>query len=89
MSRATSKEARERKLLFEFREEWSQFLGHWNWYTFRPILVEFELDKLLGAAESTVIVLGVGFRISWSYAETRKARELSESIDELRAKGAS
>ena len=61
-------------------QEWSQLLGGYNWYTFTPIKLEFEWDKIFGAVEFTVILLGFGVRVRWIYTETNKARVIGESL---------
>lgn len=57
-------------------EEWSQFFGRNNWYTFRPIMFEVEDDRHMGGIEATVIVMGLGFRVRWNYAETDDLHEI-------------
>ena len=65
-------------------EEWSQLLS-WNdnWYTFHPMQIEFEWDRILGGAEITIIILGLGFRVRWNYAETKTVLDLKNKVDEL------
>lgn len=66
--------------ILEGWQEWSQLLGGCNWYTFTPVKFEFEWDRMFGALELTVILLGLGARVRWTYAETEKAREIAETI---------
>lgn len=56
-------------------EEWSQFFSACNWYTFHPIMIELEDDRSLGGLEAIVIVLGVGFRVRYTYDDA-KLKEL-------------
>lgn len=69
----------------EWIEEWSQLLGGCNWYTFTPIKIEFEDDRILGGFETTWVILGLGFRIRWNHTETDAAREITDAVDELLA----
>ena len=62
--------------IFEPIEEWSQIARGYNWRTFHPIQIEFEADRSMGAVEATFILLGIGFRIRWTYTVT----EMVESI---------
>lgn len=64
-------------------EEWSQFFSSCNWYTFRPILIEFEDDRILGGVEFTLVVLGLGFRVRWNYSETNESKEILERVKQL------
>lgn len=66
-------------------EQWSQFFVHCNWYTFNPVLVEFEDDTLLGAVEVTAILLGVGFRVRWNHTETDAMRKIVAQVTEASA----
>lgn len=61
-------------------EQWSQFLGGCNWYTFHPIHIEFEDDRIMGGVEVTVIILGLGFRARWNYAETEQVSDIKASV---------
>jgi hypothetical protein len=67
-------------------EDWSQFFGPCNWYTFRPILIEFEDDRAMGGIEATVIVLGLGFRARFNYARPERVAEYDASFAEFMAK---
>jgi hypothetical protein len=64
-------------------EEWSQIAGRCNWYTFRPILIEFEHDKIMGGLEATIILLGVGLRWRWNYAITKQAAIVLKQVAEI------
>lgn len=53
-------------------EEWSQFFQPCNWRTFHPLFIEIEDDRTMGGVEATLIILGVGVRFRWNYAQTEK-----------------
>lgn len=65
-------------------EEWSQFFSACNWYTFHPIYIEFEDDRMMGAVEATLIVLGVGCRVRWNHTITEKAADILGSVEEIK-----
>lgn len=67
----------------EWIEQWSQFFERCNWRTFNVAQVELEDDRMFGAVEMTVVLLGIGFRVRWTYAETEATRELRERVDAL------
>ncbi len=64
-------------------EQWSQFLGGCNWYTFHPIKIEFEDERIMGGIEITVVILGLGLRVRWNYTETDQVCEMKRVIDDL------
>lgn len=70
----------------EWIEEWSQFFRFCNWYTFRPILIEFEDERNMGGLECTFIVLGVGFRARWNYRRTAQVESIIRQIEEIQDK---
>lgn len=62
-------------------EEWSQFTRFDDkWYTFRPWLLEFEWDRLMGGVEFTFVLLGLGVRLRLNYAETEQAKEIKRQV---------
>jgi hypothetical protein len=65
-------------------EEWSQFFSDCNWYTFHPIQIEVEDDRIMGGVEATVIVLGIGVRVRWNYAKTEKVAQIIRAVDKIR-----
>lgn len=64
-------------------EEWSQFSGGCNWYTFHPLLIELEDDRCMGGVEGTLIILGLGFRVRWNYRETEMTKDIARRIAEI------
>jgi hypothetical protein len=62
-------------------EEWSQFFRNDNWYTFRPILIEFENDKIMGGLEVTVIILGLGVTVRYNHTITDDVSYIRNEID--------
>jgi len=70
----------------EWIEEWSQLLGGCNWYTFHPIMIELEDDRMLGAIEGTFIVFGLGFRFRWNFRMTEQSEELLSAAEEFHSK---
>lgn len=74
-----------RGFFVELREEWSQFFTACNWRTFHPILIEVEDDRILGGVEATIVILGVGFRARWNYAETDEVKNMKAAVDAIDA----
>lgn len=72
-----------RGLFVEGIEEWSQFFTPCNWRTFHPVMLEAEDDTSMGGFEITTIILGLGFRIRWNYAETEQVQEINERVAEF------
>jgi len=68
---------------FHFIEDWSQLFGGCNWYTFRPIMMELEWDRIMGGIEATVILLGLGFRVRHNYTETDQVKDIQEQIETI------
>lgn len=64
-------------------EQWSQLLGGCNWYTFHPIMIEFEDDRHMGGVECSFILLGLGFRARWNYRDTETTEELRRRIEKI------
>ncbi len=64
-------------------EQWSQFIRRDNWNTFNFIQVEFEDDRCMGGVETTIIFLGLGFRLRWNYKDTDLSKQLTENIREI------
>jgi hypothetical protein len=56
------------RLLIEFINDWAQFHGTWNWYTFTLINIEFENDVMCHGYEFYFVILGLGFRIRYNKA---------------------
>jgi len=57
--------------VFEFKNEWKQLRGGFNWYTFTPIYIYFENDKYTGGVEFSFTLLGLGFYIRYNYDTTK------------------
>lgn len=72
-----------RGIYWTWIEEWSQFLRHDNWFTFRPIMVEVEDDRIMGGVEVTVIILGLGFRMRLNHTETAEVTEIKQQIADI------
>ena len=70
----------------EFFEQWSQFFGRCNWYTFHPVHFEVENDKILGGIEATIIVLGFGLRWRWNHTETEELTKIKRDVAEIKEK---
>lgn len=81
MYRPVTKE--DRNWWIDFIEQYSQFLGGCNWYTFNPIFIEFEDDRSMGGVEFTFVILGLGFRWRWNYTETPKMKEIQQMMKDI------
>ncbi len=68
----------------EWIEEWSQFLGGCNWYTFNLIKIEFEDERIMGGVETTWIILGLGIRVRWNYTITEDVSLIKEHLEEIK-----
>lgn len=66
-------------------EEWSQFRGGCNWYTFHPIQIEVEDDRMMGGVEATVILLGFGLRVRWNYTVTERAAGILQQVEDIKS----
>ena len=64
-------------------ENWSQFIRHDNWNIFNFVQIEFEDDRCMGGIETTIMLLGVGFRLRWNYKETELSKEIDECLKEI------
>lgn len=74
---------KEKKWFIDWTEEYSQFFQKCNWYTFTFAHIEFENDKIMGGAEVTFILLGLGFRWRWNHTETEKMKFCTDAIKEI------
>lgn len=57
--------------VFEFRNEWKQLKGRYNWYSFTPIYIMFEKEGYTGGVEFWFMLLGFGFYIRYNYDTTK------------------
>lgn len=64
-------------------EQWSQFLGGCNWYTFNVFQFEIEDDRHMGGVELTLIVLGLGFRARYNYSTTEHVSAIIERAEQV------
>jgi hypothetical protein len=74
----------ERPWIIDPIEEWSQLWTGCNWYNITPLALEFEWDKIFGAVEARFVLVGVGIRFRWTYAETEEAQNLKRRADRIR-----
>lgn len=72
-------------LLVSLISEWDQVGSDYNWRTFHPVMIEVEDDRMLGAAEATLTLLGFGVRVRWTYTETDELREIKRTVDDVKA----
>lgn len=68
----------------EFKNDWTQFRRGFNWRTFRLALFEVEDDRMFGAVEATVILLGLGVRVRWTYTITEVAQRLADDCERIK-----
>jgi hypothetical protein len=54
------------RLFIELINDWKQFHGSWNWYTFTLINIEFENDAMTHGYEFYFVILGLGIRIRYN-----------------------
>lgn len=52
--------------LAEFKCQWLQFFGKYNWYTFQFLNIEFEYDKMTFGYEFLLTILGFSFRYRYN-----------------------
>jgi hypothetical protein len=72
-------------VIFNWIEEWSQFFHRCNWRTFHFAHFEVEDDRILGAIEATLILLGLGFQVRWNYKTTEFAAHLRQLHDDVKS----
>lgn len=65
--------------------DWSQIRSGYNWRTFRLIMVEVEDDRMFGAVEATVVLLGFGLRVRWTHTLTDKMEDLLDGMERVKA----
>ena len=68
---------------WEWIEEWSQFFQSCNWYTFHPFMCEFEDDRIMGGVEFSLMIMGIGFRVRWNYAETEQYKRIKGQVADI------
>jgi hypothetical protein len=61
------------------------FFHRCNWRTFHFAHFEMEDDKILGAIETTLILLGLGFQVRWNYKTTEFAAHLRQLHDDVKS----
>jgi hypothetical protein len=54
------------RFVFEFINEWKQLFSTYNWYSCTVCQIYFEKDDLTYGWETTMIFLGLGFRIRYN-----------------------
>lgn len=64
-----------------FRQEWTWLFRRTNCTSFTPVMLEFELDRMLGSLDISFMLLGVGFWLSVAVGTPRK--ELLDAIAEV------
>ena len=69
----------------EWIEQWSQIIQGCNWRTFHAINIEFEDDRMMGGVETTWVLLGLGFRVRWNYAETERVRLIKNRVEDIKS----
>ena len=65
--------------------QWSQFprMRGNNWINFTPIFADIEWSIYVSRVMITVMILGIGFRLTWRYASKEKQREQDRHFDTL------
>jgi hypothetical protein len=71
--------------LFEFRNEWRQLFGEYNWYSMTLIYIYFEREKIAHGYEFWFMLLGLGFYIRYNTNKSLEQFDLwtKEAEDEL------
>lgn len=67
-----------KEFIFEFKNDWSQFLGKWNWYCFNFIEFYIEHEKWLKAWSLQFTLLGLGIYIRFNYDVEFLNKKLSD-----------
>jgi len=67
-----------KELIFEFKNDWTQLIGKWNWYSFTFIEFYIENEKWLKAWYIQFTLLGLGVYIRLNYDVAFLKEKLSE-----------
>lgn len=67
----------------EFLNDWSQFIGDWNWITFTFCDCHIEKDMFVGGWEFVIQILGLGLRFRLNDPESEGIKEMNRRIDEI------
>lgn len=67
-----------KEILFEFKNDWQQIIGKWNWYSFTFIQFYVEHEKWLRAISLEFTILGIGVYIRFNYDVESLNKKLSD-----------
>lgn len=54
-----------------------------NWRNFRFIELSVEDDRIMGAVEGVIALLGIGLRLRWTYTVTETVQYVIDSVKEI------
>ena len=71
------------KCFVYFINDWLQFRGKYNWYTFHFCHIYLENETMSGGLEFEFVILGLGFCLRYNYAfEESKVGKIIEELQE-------
>jgi len=72
-------------LIIRLINEYRQLRGHWNWYEITLVKVDFDIDKVMGCATFSFVVLGLGFYVAWTWgnADEHLIASVKEAVELL------
>lgn len=65
-----------------FLNDWKQMFGKWNWISVNFIQIYFEKDIMTGGYEFECMLLGLGFRIRYTYDDS-KIKKWSKEVSKI------
>jgi hypothetical protein len=71
-----------KEFVFEFKNDWKQLIGKWNWYSFTFVEFYVEHEKWLKAWNSQFTILGLGVYIRLNYDVAFLTAKLKEWEDD-------
>jgi hypothetical protein len=63
--------------------DWADMVPGMNWRNFRFIELSVEDDRIMGAVEGVIALLGIGLRLRWTYTVTETAQYIVDSVKEI------
>ena len=69
----------------EFRNDWLQLTGDWNWYDISIALIQFHIEKdnVFSGWDIDVRLIGFGLRLRWNTEPNENTKEILNRVEEL------